>query len=141
MIWYFAGAAVIIFICIKLIFSGPRKAARFLGEAINIQPRHIEGMFVDMGAERGRMLVSQLNSWKHAVLKDAVFTFYIYQIYVKNQHPENIKWWRDKLIRHGYSVRIDKANAELVAMYLRDAGVEFAELLKFSEVYNKTYCT
>lgn len=141
MIWYVAGTVFIAFVLIKFVFSAPRKASKFIGKAINIQPRHIECMFISMGPERGSMIVSQLNSRKDEVLRDAVFTFYIYQIYVKNQHPENIKWWRDKLLRHGYRVRIDKANAELAAMYLRDAGVKFSELLRFAEEYNKNYCT
>jgi hypothetical protein len=141
MTWYVIPVAVILLILLyRAISSGPRKAAKSVGEALNIKPNFVEDMIIKMGSERGQMFVSHINNWQEESINDAVYTFYAYQIFMKNPHPENIKWWHDRLVEQGYNPHLDSSKVATISVYLKDAGLDMRDLEKLSIEHNATYC-
>lgn len=136
--WYYVvGLVVLAVFAYKLIFSKPNKAVNLLGSKLNVQTQHIEEMISHMGAERGAEFTNALVSWPEQSIDDAVYTFYVYQI-LKNPHPKNVGWWRDKLVECGYDPTLDAANVEVAFMYLRDAGADITKGPQFIRDYQQT---
>jgi hypothetical protein len=63
----------------------------------------------------------------------------MWRIYVKNQHPEEIRWWREKLITAGFDPALTKERVNMVFMYLKDAGVDFDDLSGFAKQYDASF--
>ena len=122
------------------IFPSQANAEMAIANALNVKPNLVGEMIAAMGPERGGIFLNHLKHHNYSNVTDAVFTFYIYRIYVKNQHPNEIKWWRDKMIERGYDVALTKESIATVSMYLKNAGVDFDELRAFATQYNSTYC-
>ena len=121
--WAFAILAVIWFV-VRWGGRDVRYIGRNIGMALNIKPHLIEQMAMKMGQERSSMLAKQLRSFPNEATQAAVTTAFIYQVSV-NRHPENVKWWRQRVIDSGFDPRLTFENVEIAFMYLRSVGEEF----------------
>ena len=123
------------------IFPSQSKAEMAIANALNVKPHLVGAMIAAMGPERGNLFLHHLKYHDFKKVSDAVFTFYIYRIYIKNQHPEEIQWWRDKMISRGYEPTLTKERINVVSMYLKNAGVDYDELRAFAAHYNANFCS
>jgi hypothetical protein len=93
-----------------------------------------------MGSERGQIFISHINNWQEESINNAVYTFYAYQIFIKNPHPENIKWWHDRLVEQGYDPHLDSSKIAAISVYLKGTGLDMLDLTKLSTEHNAIYC-
>ncbi len=122
------------------IFPSHAKAEEAISNALKIQPQLVSEMIQAMGANGSSLFLNHLKFHDFKEIETAVFTFYVYRIYVNNQHPVQIKWWRDRMLENGFDVRFTNERVEMTGMYLQHAGVEYMELLEFSRQYNNQFC-
>lgn len=123
----------------RAIFPAQAKAENAIAQALDVKPSLVGDMIANMGADRGNLFLDHLRQSTFSDLEDAVFTFYIYRIYVKNQHPKEILWWRDRMIEKGFEIALSKERIEIVSVYLKQAGVDSQELRAFAADYNRVY--
>lgn len=133
--WYVFIFVMILIIIYKIISAKPRAVALTIAQRINIKPHFVEEMITAMGSERGKFFVDHISTKEDGQIQNGVYTFIVYQI-MKNDHEENIKWWKSKLNEHGINPRIESGSANLAFMYLRDAGADIAQVSNFMRVYN-----
>ncbi len=123
------------------IFPAQAKAETAVATALNVKSNLVGEMIAAMGPERGNLFLDHLKYHDFKEVDDAAFTFYIYRIYVKNQHPNEIRWWRDRMIEKGFDTTLSKERIDIVSMYLKHAGVDSEELRAFAAQYNSAYST
>lgn len=134
--WIYGLAALVLVVLIyRFIGAKPRAVAKALGTRMNVRPILIEGMISAMGAERGRLFVTQMQDLHDTDLAVAAHTFVVFEI-MKNDNHENIKWWKQRLAESGFEPNMTLESAELAFMYLRDAGANRDQIRPFLEVYN-----
>ena len=133
--WIFAILIGLYFIY-KLIGSAPNKTAHKIGQAINVKPNFIHDMIAKMGVERGQLFINTINS--NDSINDGVYTFFIYQLLL-NDHPQNVKWWQDKLYEFNYSADLDLAKVETAFMFLREMDVDVGKANVFLTSYRKNF--
>jgi hypothetical protein len=142
--WIF-GLFIFIFFIYKLIESTAKKAALKIGKAINVKPKLIEDMIMKMGGERGQLFINSVNS--HNAISDGVYTFFIYQILL-NSHPQNVKWWQDKLSEFHYTIDLDFEKVETAFLFFRDidfgvdvdVDVDVGQIQSFLSNYKDEFC-
>ncbi len=123
------------------IFPAQAKAEKAIASALNVKPALVGEMISAMGSERGNLFLDHLKFHDFKEIGDAAFTFYIYRIYVRNQHPNEIRWWYERMIEKGFETTLSKERIDIVSMYLKHAGVDSDELRAFAAQYNIEYST
>jgi len=71
------------------------------------------------------------------VVNHGVKTFFIYQI-IKNDHPDNVKWWQNRLDESGYSYVLNSGDMDVAFMFLSNI-VNTDRKEEFLEAYNRDY--
>jgi hypothetical protein len=135
--WIFGvfGVFIILYFLYKLTKSGTQKTALNISREINVKPKLIEDMIVKLGDERGRLFVNSVN--KHNLIKDGVYTFFIYQVLI---NPQGIKELQDKFSKTNYSTDLDLVKVENAFMFFRDLDVDLEEFDVFLLNYKNNFC-
>jgi hypothetical protein len=123
----------------RTIFPLQSKAEMAIASALNVKPSLVGEMLAAMGSERGQIFLSHLQFHDFKEIGDAIFTFYVFRIYVKNSHPNEIRWWRDRMLEKGFDINFTEEKADIVSSYLKDAGVDYISLHRFAREYNNTF--
>ncbi|MDF9434618.1 DUF1198 family protein [Chromohalobacter israelensis] len=140
--WYtWAIAAIVaVYFLLKLPNRNRYKAADIVGSSINVKPQYVEDMIAKMGSEKSDLYSKQIVAWKDkdpSIVEQGVLTFFIYQI-IKNDSPENVKWWQNRLDEFGYRYAIGLGDVETAFMFLSKI-VNTGSESEFLEAYNRTY--
>ncbi|MGR2740202.1 DUF1198 family protein [Billgrantia sp. Q4P2] len=134
--WYWIiGIAIALAIIYRLISEKPKSVAYEIGRRINVKPHFIESMITAMGSKRGLMFVDQMSRGGDEFIEKGVYTFIVFEI-SKNDHAENIKWWKSRLKESGFDPQMNAERAEVAFTYLKDAGADHSQIPNFINVYN-----
>ena len=135
MLGYILVVVVVVIIGYQVIYPKPRASAKSIGQAINVKPALVDKMICDMGDQRGNLFVNRLTVSNDISI--GVYTFIIFQV-LKNAHPQNIQWWKEKLLKHGYEANLGLEIAETAFMFLKDAEADIGDIVKFVKIFNKS---
>lgn len=140
--WYILALIAVIagYLLFKKVNRHHYKAAHAVGNAINIKPQFVEDMIAKMGPEKGNLFSKQISAWQEkdpGVINQGVTTFFIYQI-IKNDHPDNVKWWQGRLDESGYSYGLNMGDIDIAFMFLSNI-VNTERKEEFLEAYNRDY--
>ena len=125
------SALVIVY---RVVTRKPRAAETYLSRKLNVKPHLVGDMIASMGRERGHMFVEHMTTWNDPEGR-GVYTFVIFQI-MKNDHEENILWWKNKLKECGYDPTMTVEQASSGFTYLKDAGADIMKVSSFVRQYN-----
>jgi hypothetical protein len=122
----------------KFLTRRVRHAVLHVAKTLNVKPALIDGMLTRMGKSRAQMLVNSLASFPNEALNDAVYTFFMYRIFVVNRNQKEIKWWIERIESKGFDRHLDIARVEISSMHLRNC-IDAFELRSLVSEYNETY--
>ena len=125
---------VVLWLCFFFITYKFREVEKKLARRINIKPHLVDNMIMAMGKAQGTLFIEHM-SRSEDDLDIGLYTLVIYQI-LKNDHIENIKWWKSRLQEHGINPQIDRVSASAAFSYLNSAGADVRQIPIFLETYN-----
>jgi len=102
-----------------------------LAKSLNVKPEFIMEMIGNMGKSRGQIFIQTLSNVETESLELGAQTFFVYQTYSKNRHPENIRWWTKKMVARGFQVALSTKSCEAISVFLNEIGVDQISLMDF----------
>ena len=135
---YIIIGAVVLLAIYKISYRGANKAAEIIGQELNIKPVEVALMINQMPPDRAAEFTRYVCQGAKDDLELGVRTFFVYQL-LKNDHPENVKWWQNRLEESGYSKKLDSDDVQVVFTYLKNMGVDITKSTLFVNGYNSKY--
>lgn len=133
------GAVIIgIVVVYKVLTRNTRKAVLLIATSLGVKPALVEGMLKSIDRKKGEMLIDSVVRFPDIALDQAVYTLFIYRIFVVNQHPNEVSWWVEKLESKGFNKHLDAEKVEIASMYLSEC-VDVFDLRNFVKSYNEKY--
>lgn len=130
---------VVIFILYRSAGSEVKAVSGLIADRLGVKRHLVEDMICKMGVEWSQRFTRQMKNETDSVLRDGVYTFFIYQI-IMNPHPENVKWWQEKLVENGLKKELDIEPTQFAFIYLENIGIDFGEMNTFMDSYNEQFC-
>lgn len=133
------GAVIIgVVVVYKVLTRNTRKAVLLIATSLGIKPALVDGMLKSIDRKKGEMLIDSVVRFPDIALDQAVYTLFIYRIFVVNQHPNEVSWWVEKLESKGFNKHLDAEKVEIASMYLSEC-VDVFDLRNFVKSYNEKY--
>lgn len=127
-----------VFAIYKILTWNSRKSVLLIANTLGVKAGLVDGMLAKMDKEKGAMLLDSISKYPTVALSHAVYTFFIYRIFLVNQNHQEINWWVERLESKGFDKHLDNEMVDIASMYLA-GNVDSFELRKFVESYNEKY--
>ncbi|MFL1550088.1 DUF1198 family protein [Pseudomonas sp. D47] len=133
------GAVIFgIVVIYKVLTRNTRKAVLLIATSLGVKPALVDGMLKNMNRKKGELLIDSVVRFPDVALHQAVYTLFIYRIFVVNQHPNEVSWWVERLESKGFDKHLDAEKVEIASMYLSEC-IDVFDLRNFVKSYNEKY--
>ncbi|NVZ63024.1 DUF1198 family protein [Pseudomonas gingeri] len=133
------GAVIFgIVVIYKVLTRNTRKAVLLIATSLGVKPALVDGMLKNMNRKKGELLIDSVVRFPDVALNQAVYTLFIYRIFVVNQHPNEVSWWIERLESKGFDKHLDAEKVEIASMYLSEC-IDVFDLRNFVKSYNEKY--
>lgn len=122
----------------KVLTRNTRKAVLLIATSLGVKSILVDGMLKDMGRKKSQMLIDSVVRFPSVALDQAVYTLFIYRIFVVNQNPSEVSWWVERLESKGFDKHLDAEKVEIASMYLSDC-IDVFDLRDFVKNHNEKY--